>query len=114
MTTAIPGTLRVSNDCISDLAGYAAMQCYGIVGMAFTDADEGVTRLLPVAGLRKGIDVSQEGDGLVVDMHVVVEQGVNMASVSKNLSDAVRFLLKRIAELEDVNVRVHIEGMRVH
>ena len=26
------------------------MQCYGVVGMAFTDADEGVTRLLPTAG----------------------------------------------------------------
>ncbi|HIU23434.1 Asp23/Gls24 family envelope stress response protein [Olsenella sp. Marseille-QA0557] len=114
MTQAIPGTLRVSNDCISDLAGYAAMQCYGVVGMAFTDADEGVTRLLPTAGLRKGIDVSQNENGLIVDMHVIVEQGVNMSSVAKNLSDAVCFLLKSIAELEDVDVHVHIEGMRVH
>ena len=114
MTTAIPGTLRVSNDCISDLAGYAALQCYGIVGMAYTDAADGVTRLLSMSGLRKGIDVSQQEGRLVVDMHVVVEQGVNMASVSKNLSDSVRFLLKRIAELDDVCVRVHVEGMRAH
>ncbi len=34
MTTAVPGTLRVSNDCLADLAGYAAMECYGVVGMA--------------------------------------------------------------------------------
>ena len=114
MPTAIPGPLKVSNDCISDLAGYAAMECYGIVGMAVTDANEGVARLLPLNGLRRGIDVSQQEGRLVVDMHVIVEQGVNMASVSKNLSDNVQFLLKRIAEISDVDVRVHIEGMRTH
>ena len=112
MPTAIPGTLKVSNDCISDLAGYAAMECYGIVGMAV--ANEGVARLMPLNGLRRGIDVSQQEGRLVVDMHVIVEQGVNMASVSKNLSDNVQFLLKRIAEISDVDVRVHIEGMRTH
>ena len=114
MPTAIPGTLRVSNDCIADLAGYAAMECYGIVGMAAVDTNEGIVRLLPLNGLRKGIDVSEGDSGLVIDMHVVVEQGVNMSSVSKNLSDNVRFLLRRIAEIADVEARVHIEGMRTN
>ena len=82
--------------------------------MAVTDANEGVARLMPLNGLRRGIDVSQQEGRLVVDMHVIVEQGVNMASVSKNLSDNVQFLLKRIAEISDVDVRVHIEGMRTH
>ena len=47
MTTAVPGTLRVSNDCLADLAGYAAMECYGVVGMAEIDEAAGVARLLP-------------------------------------------------------------------
>ena len=114
MSGAVPGTLRVSNDCIADLAGYAALECYGVVGMAEIDQEAGVARLLPLNGLRRGIDVSQQEGRLVVDMHVIVEQGVNMASVSKNLSDNVQFLLKRIAEISDVDVRVHIEGMRTH
>lgn len=111
---AIPGTLKVSNDCISDLAGYAALECYGVVGMAVTDKQEGVTRLLPTHRLRKGIGVSVEDDMVVVDLHVVLEQGVNMASVSENLRDTIKFLLKRIAEIDNVEVRVHVEGIRVH
>lgn len=114
MATPIPGTLRVSNDCIADLAGYAAMECYGIVGMALTDKSEGVTRLLPMSGFRRGIQVTQNADGLVCDLHVVVEQGVNMATVTENLRDTVAFILKSIAELENVDIRVHIEGMRTH
>lgn len=42
MTMRLPGTLRVSNDCISDLAGYAALEAYGVVGMACLDANEGL------------------------------------------------------------------------
>lgn len=112
MSAAVPGSLRVSNDCIADLAGYAALECYGVVGMAEVDAEAGVWRLLPVFRLRKGIDVSVEGGRVVVELHVIIEQGVNMASVADNLTSAVRFLLKRIAELEGVDVKVHIVGMR--
>lgn len=37
MANVVPGALKVSNDCIADLAGYAALECYGVVGMAVTD-----------------------------------------------------------------------------
>ncbi len=114
MAKAIPGTLKVSNDCIADLAGYAALECYGVVGMAYIESQTGVLRLLPTYRLRKGIDVSSEGSSVVVDLHVVVESGVNIGQVSSNLVSAVKFILKQIAELESVEVRVHIEGMRVH
>ena len=77
MAGVVPGTLKVSNDCIADLAGYAALECYGVVGMAVID-----------------------------------EQGVNMASVVNNLASSVKVILKQIAELEDVKVTVHIEGLR--
>lgn len=112
MSAAVPVTLRVSNDVIADLAGYAALECYGVVGMAATDEQGGVAHVLPSYKLRKGIDVSADGQTIVIDLHVIVEQGVNMSSVVGNLTSAVKFILKQIAELEGVEVKVHIEGMR--
>lgn len=113
MAGVVPGTLKVSNDCIADLAGYAALECYGVVGMAFIDEQGGVAQLLPTNRLRRGIDVDVTPDGhLSVDLHVIVEQGVNMASVVNNLTSSVKFILKQIAELDDVKVTVHIEGLR--
>ena len=91
MSGAVPGTLRVSNDCIADLAGYAALECYGVVGMAEIDQEAGVARLLPSARIRKGIDVAACDGRVTIDMHVIVEQ---------------------IAELQSVDVKVHIEGLR--
>lgn len=112
MSAAVPGTLRVSNDCIADLAGYAALECYGVVGMSEVDEQAGVARLLPSHRLRKGIDVALTAGRVCVDLHVIVEQGVNITSVVGNLSSSVRFILKQIAELNDVDVTVHVEGLR--
>ena len=51
---AVPGTLQVSNDVIADLAGYAAMMCYGVVGMAYTDDQQNLQTLLSMSQMSKG------------------------------------------------------------
>ena len=59
------------------------------------DEAAGVARLLPTYRLRKGIDVTPTSKGVQVDLHIVVEQGVNMASVVDNLEELGKvFLLK--------------------
>lgn len=112
MARIVPGSLRVSNDVIADLSGYAALECYGVVGMAESDEELGVARLLPYFRLRKGVEVSLEDGFVVVDLHVILVQGVNMASVARNLASTVKFILNQIAELSEVEVRVHVMGMR--
>lgn len=73
-------------------AGYAALgECYG-VGMKPSTA--GWRRAaLPTNRLRRGIDVDV-ADG-TSSTSVIVEQGVNMASVVNNLTSSVKFILKR-------------------
>lgn len=112
MNDTIPGNLHVANDVLADMVGNAALECYGVVGMAEIDEQAGVARLLPSFRLRKGIDVASAGGRVAVDLHVIVEQGVNMSSVVSNLTSSVKFLLKQIAELESVDVKVHIVGLR--
>ena len=51
-------------------------------------------RLLAGQRLRKGVLVSADENGLTVDLHVVLENGVNMKSVCHNLSSSVAFTLQ--------------------
>ncbi len=117
MDTKVNGSLTVSDDVLADLVGYAAKGCYGVVGMsapAPASVQEGIAGLLPAQRLRRGIEIerTQEG-GLAVALHVVLEYGVNLAAVSQNLVDAVKFVLKDIAQIDDVEVAVHVDGMKV-
>lgn len=111
------GSLTVSDDVLANLVGYAAKECYGVVGMsspAPTSVQEGLVGLLPAQRLRRGIDIDRDEEGrLSVALHVVLEYGVNLNAVSQNLTDAVQYVLKNIAQIEDARVIVHVDGMKV-
>ena len=114
MTEPIAGTMSVSNEVIADIAGYAAMSCYGVVGMAEQMQGAESVRLLPGQRLRKGVLVTTTESGLTVDLHVVLEAGVNMRSVSDNLSSSVAFTLSEIAQIDPASLKIaiHIDGMK--
>ena len=114
MTEPIAGTLSVSNEVIAYIAGYAAMSCYGVVGMAEQMQGAESVRLLPGQRLRKGVLVTTTESGLTVDLHVVLEAGVNMRSVSDNLSSSVAFTLSEIAQIDPASLKIaiHIDGMK--
>ena len=112
MASSVKGTLRVSNEVIADLAGYAAMECYGVVGMAYTDDQQRIVELLSMRTLRRGIEVAGEDGQVKVTLHVIVNSRVNMRQVTENLKSAVSFVLTTIAEIKDPEVIVSIEDMR--
>lgn len=117
MDTKVNGTLTVSDDVLADLVGYAAKECYGVVGMsspAPASVQEGIAGLLPAQRLRRGITIERVEDGsLAVSLRVILEYGVNISAVSQNLVDGVKFVLKDVAQIEDAAVSVHVDGMKV-
>ena len=114
MSETVTGSLSVSNDVIADIAGYAAMSCYGVVGMAEQLQGAESVRLLPGQRLRKGVLVSSTDTGLRIDLHVVLENGVNMKSVCENLSSSVAFTLKEVAEIDPskLSIGIHVDALK--
>ena len=113
MADKIAGSLTVSDDVFADLAGYAAKECYGVVGMANAAGHDRIA-VLPGQRLRKGVAVSRDEEGrLVIDLNVILEYGVNITAVSNNLVDAVQFVLRGVAQIDDAVVHVHVRGMKV-
>ena len=108
MSDRIEGELHVSNDVLADIVGNAAMECYGVVGMAAPNAADGIVKLLPKSRLRRGVVVKPSEEGVKVELDVIIEYGTNIQTVSQNLIDQVTFALKENAcvPVEDVEVRV--------
>ena len=77
MTQKISGNLHVSNDVLADLAGTAALGCYGVVGMAAPSLQDGIAKILPANRLRRGVIVTPREAGIHVDLYVVIEYGTN-------------------------------------
>ena len=96
MSETIPGDLHVSNDVLADVVGNA-----------------GIAKILPASRLRRGIVVSQAEHGVRVDLYIVVEYGINVSTVTRNLSDAVRFALTEYTRIPLAAIEVHVQGIKV-
>lgn len=113
MSEKIPGSLHVANEVLADLVGYAAMECYGVVGMCAPNAADGIAKILPASRLRRGVVVKPSDEGLHVDLYVVIEYGTNISTVSQNLTDQVTFALTEYARVPIASVEVHVEDVKV-
>jgi uncharacterized alkaline shock family protein YloU len=102
------GTIRIAPDAIAQIVGHTAAECYGVVGMA----GKGLKRLLTRDKLTQGIDVSGTPEGIRVDLHVVVEYGLNLAEVAATVRSRVAYEIERLAGLHVAAVEVHIEDVR--
>ena len=113
MGNEIAGDLVVSEEVIADVAGHAALQCYGVVGMAAPTAVDGLVKILPKSRLRRGIVVSSDEEGTLVSLYVILEHGVNISTVSANLVDQVTFALSEFVRAPLKGVEVHVQGIKV-
>lgn len=113
MNTEIPGDLIVSEDVLADIAGHAALQCYGVVGMALPNANTGLAKLLPQSPLRKGVVISADEEGVLISLYVILEHGVNINAVSTNLVDQVTFALEEFIQSPLKGIDVHVQGIKV-
>ncbi|MGN0034570.1 MAG: Asp23/Gls24 family envelope stress response protein [Coriobacteriales bacterium] len=113
MASPVPGGLSIDNGVIADLAGYAALESYGVVGMTAPTLSDGIAKILPAQKLRRGIKVKTTDKGVCVDLYVVIEHGTNLAAVSRNLVDQVTFVLTEYASVPIDKVEVHIQDVRI-
>jgi len=113
MATNVPGGMTVADDVILDMAGYAALESYGVVGMAAPTLSDGIAKLLPASRLRRGIEMEKGEAGIHMDLYIIVEHGTNLAEVSRMLAEKVKFVLEDSAQLPVAGVDVHVQGVKV-
>ena len=108
-TTSL-GQITISREAIAQIVGRTAAECYGVVGMA---ARGPVAKLPWRDKVTQGIAVSTaDGGGLKIDLHVVVEYGLNLAEVGNSIRARVLYEVERLTQLPVAVLEVHIEDVR--
>lgn len=103
------GSIAVSNSVFTKIAGNAATSCFGVKGMAIRSMSDGLVHLLRRESMAKGVLVSLNEDGSIsIDLHIIVNQGVNIPAVGASIVSEVRYLVSQQTgtEVKEVNVFV--------
>ncbi len=107
------GNVAIERDVIAQYAGVAAMECFGIVGMAGINVKDGIVKLLRLDDVRRGISVIVRNNKLVLNFHIVVAYGVNVLSVSENLISSIKYKVEEFSGIEVSKINIFVEGVKV-
>ncbi|OQB12397.1 MAG: Alkaline shock protein 23 [Firmicutes bacterium ADurb.Bin193] len=107
------GIISISTEVIAMIAGDAAMRCYGVVGMAVRSASDGIASLLKKDNVSRGIKVIVDEGGISIDIHVIVEYGVNIKAASNSIIESVRYNVENATGFIVKQINVHVESVRV-
>ena len=107
------GTIEIDQDYFSELLGSIVPTCFGVVGMADRNAFQGVRSFLnrKTRYLDQGVSVRREPDGLVIELHIVVTYGLNIATVVQNLVEKVRYTVEEATGMKVKKVDVFVDSM---
>lgn len=107
------GSIHVSPRAIATVAYQAAVQSYGVVGLAAKNFLDGVSNFI-VKDPTHGIEVSYDEGAINIDIYIVVEYGTNIKTIAASVAQTVRYNVEKALGLPIQHVNVHVQGLRVN
>lgn len=99
------GRLTIAREAVAEIVAETALGCYGVVGLS---AGSRVGRMFR----REGISVDGPTDALRIELHVVLEHGLNLAEVAATIRSQVAYDVERLTGLSVGAVEVVIQRVR--
>ena len=107
------GNVMIDTEVIAKYAGSAAVECFGVVGMAAVNMKDGFAKLLRRESLNRGVNITVNDNKITVDFHIIVSYGVSISAVADNLVSNVRYKIEEFSGLPVEKINIYVEGVRV-
>jgi len=106
------GSIHVSPRAVANIAYHAALESYGVVGLASKNLVNGLAQVL-VKDPTYGVEVHYDGQNINIDLYVIIEYGTRIKSVASSVSNTVRFHVEKALGMSVNEINVHVLGLRV-
>ena len=107
------GTISITNEVFTNLAGDAATSCFGVKGMVGRSKDSGPFQLLRRESMSKGVNATFADDGSIsLELHIAVDHGINIASVCRSIISEVRYHVEQLTGIDVKNIDIYVESIK--
>ena len=108
------GSVNINTGVYTEIAGTAATNCFGVKGMAARSMKDGLYHLLRKESAGKGVRVQfHEDESISIDLHIVVDAGVNLHAVASSIISEVRYVVTKHTGTQVRGVNVYIDAITV-
>jgi uncharacterized alkaline shock family protein YloU len=113
----IPANVKLSLPAIASVAGEAAMECYGVVGLAprpsFVDyLPKAIQKGLAKEDYSKGIYAVKSGKSYEVSVYIYVAYGVKVTEVCFEVQKKVKYVLENTFQIRFAAVNVYVQDVK--
>lgn len=105
-----PGVVKIANDVVATIAGLAASEVPGVAGMS-GGLVGGIAEKLGKKNLSKGIKVEVKEASATIEIYIIVEYGVKIQEVAKNIQESVTSAIENMTGLLTDAVNVYVQGV---
>ena len=95
------GFINIAPEVLADIAGYAAMSCFGVKGMTIRSVSDGIAHLLRRENMSRGVRITEAEDG-----------GVNIATICRSIINEVRYNVEKMTGVDVKNVDIYVDAIR--
>ena len=106
------GKVILTNDYFAGLVGNAITSCYGVAGMSVAGPKDGLRAVVFGPDIpEKGVVVSEDEGQLVIDLHIKVIYGVNIATIVDNIKERVSYAVEHATNLKVKSITVSVDDI---
>ncbi|WP_251859490.1 Asp23/Gls24 family envelope stress response protein [Clostridium sp. Marseille-Q2269] len=107
------GIVKISDEVVGVIAGLAATEIDGIVGMS-SGVVGGITQILKgKKNISKGVKVNVGEESASIDLYVVVEYGVKIPEVAQKVQEDVKRSVETMTGLTVSSVNIHVQNVMI-
>ena len=108
------GEIQISTEVFTTITGAVATRCFGVKGMAARSRKDGLVHLLRSESMAKGVRVIfQDDDTVSIELHIIVDQGVNLAAVTTSIQNEVRYEVSKLTGAQVRAVDVYVDSIQI-
>ena len=94
------GQITVDSAVYTNIAGFAATNCFGVKGMAYRSMTDGLVHLLRREAMSKGV-------------RIILDKSVNLSAIASSIISEVRYFVTKSTGTEVRAVNVFVDSMSV-
>ncbi len=106
------GSIKIANEVVAIIAGLAATEVDGVAGMS-GGITGGITEMLGMKNLSKGVKVEVGEKESAIDIFIVVEYGSKISEVATLVQENVKDTVETMTGLKVIEVNVHVQGVNI-
>jgi len=112
-TTNAYGKISITEEAIAQVAGYTALDCYGIVDLVSKRLSDNIAELFKRHSVSKGVKVITNGDRIFIDLFVMLKYGVSIEAVAESIKKSVKYHVEKFTGMVVDSLNVNVVGIKV-